>query len=114
MRRDRVERRLDAIERAAGQVLEQVRQVREELGRSAESRGHMWRRMLHEVLSEIDKRGGAVPRKEVVAVGVAAGYDPHGMAGFYQQLLTLDGDDVAHLTDKGRERLARLEKRLAA
>jgi len=40
-----------------------------------------------------------VPRKEVLEIGEAAGYDRQGMAGFYQQLLELK-DGEAHLTDK--------------
>jgi hypothetical protein len=113
MRADRIERKLARIERAANDVLEQLQQLRVELGRG-ESQGAMWRRMLHQVLDEIDKAGGEVPRKRVVEIGVAAGYDAHGLAGFYQQLLTLDENDVAHLTDKGRERLAQLRKQVAA
>jgi hypothetical protein len=105
MRTDKVEKKLSAIERLADEIRDQARALREELGRE-EPAEVMWNRMILEVLAEIDKRGGKVPRKDVLEIGEKAGYDRQGMAGFYQQMLELREDGYAYLTDKGKERLA--------
>src|ERR687892_523901 len=88
MRRDKVEQKIAGIERLAREILAQAKELRIELGKG-ESGDDMWARMNREVLAEIDKRGGSVTREEVLEIGEAAGYDRHGMAGFYQKALKL-------------------------
>jgi hypothetical protein len=109
VRRDKVEQRLARIERLAGDTLDQVAQLREELGRG-ESAAEMWARMLYQVLSEVDSRGGSVKREELLEIGQSVGYERQGMAGHYQKLLRLE-EGVAHLTSDGRARLKALEAR---
>jgi hypothetical protein len=108
MRRDKVEQKLAGIERSAREVLAQAQELRVELGKG-ESADDMWARMIRDVLAEIDKRGGSVPREEVLDIGEAIGYDRHGMAGFYQKMLKLE-DGIASLTDFGKKKLERLNE----
>jgi hypothetical protein len=111
-RRDKVEQKIAGIERLGREILSQAQDLRVELGKG-ESADDMWARMIREVLAEIDKRGGSVPREEVLEIGEAAGYDRHGMAGFYQKMLKLE-NGVATLTDYGRAKLKRLNALVAA
>src|SRR6266542_738024 len=112
IRRDKVEQRLARIERLAREQLDQVAQLREELGKG-ESSDEMWARMIHHVLSEVDRRGGSVAPQELLDVGHAVGYERQGMAGFYQKLLT-QREGVTYLTDEGRTRLHALNERFKA
>jgi hypothetical protein len=108
-RRDRVDQRLDRLEGVARELLQQVGQLRMELGRPAPGE-ETWARQIYDVLSQVARRGGSVPRREFLEIGERAGYERQGMAGFYQQLVTLVGNRT-YLTDAGRERLRALEGR---
>jgi hypothetical protein len=112
VRRDKVEQRLSRIERLARDTLAEVALLREELGRG-ESAEQTWARMLYEVLSEVERRGGSVGRAELLEIGESVGYGRQGMAGLYQKLLRLE-DGGAHLTDEGRVRLKTLRDRFDA
>ncbi|MGH9195656.1 MAG: hypothetical protein ACRD1T_07955, partial [Acidimicrobiia bacterium] len=91
LRRDKIEQRLARIERLARDQLDQVAQLRQDLGRG-ESAEQMWARMLFELLAEIDRRGGSVPRGELLEIGESIGYGRQGLAGHYQRLLRLQDD----------------------
>lgn len=112
LRRDKIDQRLARLERLANEQLEQVAQLREELGRG-ESSDDMWARMIYQVLSELERRGGSVPRNELLEIGQAAGYDRHGLAGYYQRMLRLE-NGMTYLTDAGRERLQALRARFGS
>ena len=109
IRRDKIEHRLARIERLAREQLDQVGQLRGELGRG-ESADEMWARMLYQVLKEVDKRGGSVPREKLLEIGESAGYGRQGLAGHYQRLFRLE-EGVTYLTEEGRKRLALLDER---
>jgi hypothetical protein len=106
VRRDRVEQRLSRIERLAAATLKEVAQLRGEFGR-AESAEELWARMLYDVLSEAETRGGSVSRGELLEIGESVGYGRQGMAGLYQKLFRLEGGR-AHLTEEGHARLKTL------
>lgn len=109
IRRDKIGQRLARLERLAKEQLEEIAQLRVELDRG-ESSDDMWARMIFQVLSQVEQRGGSVPRKEFLDIGQSAGYDRRGLRGYYQRLLRLE-DGVVFLTDSGRERLHRLRIR---
>lgn len=111
VRRDKVEQRLSRIERLAKATLAEVAQLREELGRG-ESAEETWARMLYDVLSEVEKRGGSVGREELLEIGESVGYGRRGMAGLYQRLFRLQGGR-ARLTEEGHTRLKTLGGRFA-
>jgi hypothetical protein len=103
-----IEERVGRIERLLGQAQEEVAKLRQDMGvpLSADER---WARMMLGVLEDIDRRGGSVPREEVLSIGERHGYSRRGMAGFYQGMLRLEAG-MAKLTDAGRVRIGALRR----
>jgi hypothetical protein len=74
-------------------------------GDRQETHWHVWFRRAGAVLNDVDQAGGVVDKETWREIGLRAGYDPRGLAGFYtgsDPSMRRDPDsDERFLTERG-------------